>query len=79
MIVIEQYVNVKTGERGRREVEMPDVISAEEAARRQPELDRAQLREELRLEMQALLVEEALGLDVTERKRELCDAFNALR
>ena len=34
---------------------------------------------ELRARMSEVLVDEALGLDVTERKRELCDAFKALR
>jgi hypothetical protein len=77
--VIEQFYDVKTGERGRRAVDVPDLLSVEEAARRQPELEGEQRREDLRAQMQAVLVDEALGLDVTEAKRALCDAFKALR
>ena len=83
MRVIEQYVDLVTGESGQREVELPGVITAEEAAAREaaeaPERERQRRIEELRTDMAATLVDQALGLDVTARLQQLCDAFKALR
>jgi hypothetical protein len=81
MKVIEQFTERRDGRwvTGRREVEMPGVITAEEAERNPPESVRAWQRAELKAQMRDLLIEEALGVDVTERKRELCTAFSALR
>ena len=78
MKVIEQFYDVKTGEAGRREVEIPDVITAEEAAQRQPALEREQRREDLKLQMHAVLVDQALGVDVSDRLSELREAYQKL-
>ena len=72
MKVVEQFFDVRSGERGRREIERPDVISEEAALQREPALERERRRAELRAQMRDVLVDQALGLDVRERMRELC-------
>ena len=79
MKIVQHFCDAKTGEMGVREVEMPGIVSAEEGAARAPAEARAAAVEELKAQMRDVLVEEALGLDVTARKKQLCDTFAALR
>jgi hypothetical protein len=93
MIAVEQFseiqdVQVGVGEKGepifekrrvsgRREIEL-DVMTEAEALKLQPERDRQEKLAALRTEMAAILVEEALGLDVTDRIQELREAYQKL-
>jgi hypothetical protein len=83
MIVWEQFVNCKTGETGRRQVEMPDVMTEQQAAQREaaaaPSREKDATVAQLRAQMQEALVDQAFGLDVTERMAELRAAFERLR
>jgi hypothetical protein len=78
MRVIEQYTNARTGERGQREVEMPDMLSDEQARAQDERLVRETRALEIRSEVAQLLVSQALGLAVADRLKALRDEFSAL-
>jgi hypothetical protein len=98
MIVIEQYSEIQIvqvgvdewGEpileerrvEGRREVDVPDVITPEEAIAREaataPARQRSLTLSDLRTMMQKLIVARALGADVDTRIAQVRSAFQAL-
>lgn len=78
MKIIEQNYDVRTGKTELREIERPDVISPAEASRRQPAIEREARLVELRAEMQAILIEHALGVDVTARIQKLREEYQSL-